>query len=211
MPTTSRGYPYPLAADLPDVPADLQALADALDVDVQTLSDAFDAHAADGTGVHGITDTSLLRTSADVPIIRAVRKTADETVNNSSTLQNDDHLALTVGANEVWQVELTLLLSAANTTADWKFGFTGPAASQFRWAPFAATRWLGATTPAVLHTISDSEGTGSENGIHGQALLGIYLGGANAGTLQFQWAQNAANLSDSKLLIGSCLIATKLS
>ena len=30
-------------------------------------------------------------------------KTADQTVNNSAVLQNDDHLLLAVGANEVWE------------------------------------------------------------------------------------------------------------
>jgi hypothetical protein len=34
MPTTSRGYPYPADADDPDIPADLQALATALNTDV---------------------------------------------------------------------------------------------------------------------------------------------------------------------------------
>lgn len=34
MPTTSRGYPYPAASDPDNVPADMQALADALNTDL---------------------------------------------------------------------------------------------------------------------------------------------------------------------------------
>lgn len=30
MPSTSKGYPYPAATDVPDVPADIQSLADAI-------------------------------------------------------------------------------------------------------------------------------------------------------------------------------------
>lgn len=38
MPTTTRGYPYPNAADPANVPADLQALATALDADVAGIT-----------------------------------------------------------------------------------------------------------------------------------------------------------------------------
>ena len=54
--------------------------------------------------------------------LTVVRKTADETVNNSNALQNDNHLLLALAANEVWQVELTLLLLSTSTTPDFLFG-----------------------------------------------------------------------------------------
>ena len=45
-------------------------------------------------------------TEIDVPAAATtVYKTADEIVNNSTTLQNDDHLLLALGANEVWRLE----------------------------------------------------------------------------------------------------------
>jgi hypothetical protein len=40
MPTTARGYPYPSSSDDPDVPADLAALATAIDADVATRAAA---------------------------------------------------------------------------------------------------------------------------------------------------------------------------
>lgn len=43
------------------------------------------------------------------------RKTADEVVNNSATLQNDDHLLLALAANEVWEVEINLWYDSGTT------------------------------------------------------------------------------------------------
>lgn len=40
MPNTSRGYPYPLLTDAPDGPAQIKALADALNADVGSLAAA---------------------------------------------------------------------------------------------------------------------------------------------------------------------------
>lgn len=44
MPDTPRGYPYPVGPDPNDVPADIQALAEALDDDVQAHVDSADPH-----------------------------------------------------------------------------------------------------------------------------------------------------------------------
>src|SRR5262245_12791739 len=56
------------------------------------------------------------------------RKTSDETVNNSTTLQNDDNLLLAVTANEIWQFKLCILYNSS-TAADFKMAFTFPSGS----------------------------------------------------------------------------------
>ena len=149
------------------------------------------------------------------PLFRVVRKTADETVNNSATLQNDDHLLLTVGASDVWLVDMRLMLSATSTTPDWKFAFTVPAGATFRWGAEDLTT-IGGWVPVAVGTSAPALSTtgtvtaGSSGSVHGSHLTGIYVGGGTAGTLQFQWAQNTATVADSKVLTNSCLIATKL-
>ena len=55
-----------------------------------------------------------------------VRKTADETVSNSTVLQNDDHLVLSVGASDVWDILMVLRINSS-AVADFKWVFTVPA------------------------------------------------------------------------------------
>ena len=65
-------------------------------------------------------------------LMTIVRKTADETVNNSAVLQNDDDLLLPIGANEIWRFEF-VIYGISNATADFKYSLVGPAASNVRW------------------------------------------------------------------------------
>jgi hypothetical protein len=144
-----------------------------------------------------------------------VPKTATETVNNSATLQDDDELALEVGADDIWQVQLWLLLSAAGTAADWKFAWSAPAGGAVYWGPISAqagdSGWVrndAATTPGALLTVTDSLPAGSMNGVHGIMIAATYIGGGTEGTLQFRWSQNTADASNSQVLADSLLIAT---
>ena len=82
-------------------------------------------------------------------VMSPVRKTADETVNNSTTLQNDDHLQLALAANDIYLVELFLLQQSPSLNSDFKCGWSYPAACTinganagtliFQWAQNTAT------------------------------------------------------------------------
>ena len=141
-----------------------------------------------------------------------VLKTADETVNNSSVLQNDNHLFFPVAANELWMFQLNVWVSSPSAAPDLKFAFTGPAGATGKYGFHAAMSagsdasnrtanalaativWLWPNTPAPgLMTIS-----------------GFIRNGANAGNLQFQWAQNTPTAQDTKVLQDSHLILYKL-
>lgn len=130
-------------------------------------------------------------------------KTSDESVNNSTTLQNDDQLALTFpDANTKWGFELYAILNSG-TTPDWKGAFTVPS---------------GATMSFSGH-ITSSGGTGSDlNGPYTQAstlalatqgadqilrLQGLIQIGATTGVVQLQWAQNTANASNTTVKTNS--------
>ena len=55
-------------------------------------------------------------------------KPADETVVNSAVLQNDDHLFVMLGANQIWEVEIIVNFSGTNAPfSNLRAGFTGPA------------------------------------------------------------------------------------
>ena len=140
---------------------------------------------------------------------KIVRKTADETVNNSTTLQNDDELLFAVAANEVWEFELLALINSS-AVADIKFQFTGPSGSsiyQFNVGENAATTdFISAVEPGG--PVSDVRGQGLA--MINAILRGIIVNGATAGNLQVQWAQNTAEVSDTKVLTNSILIGHKI-
>lgn len=121
-------------------------------------------------------------------------KEADETVTTSTTLQNDDELLFAVAANEVWQFEGVLSLSAP-TAADFKMSFTGPTGAVGSFVaiyevldnaggipPQALSAALGGTTQWEI----------GQDGV-GLRFYGAIHNGANAGNLQLQWAQRVSS------------------
>ena len=141
--------------------------------------------------------------------VKVVRKTADQTVNNSITLVAVDDLLWAVGASEVWAWDL-YLYSNSSTVADVKIGWAVPAASLLPWQGFG-------TNAAGSDDIFSALGSGSTPGLYGGGAAemifcgrGLYIGGANAGNVQLQFAQNTAEVSDTKILANSCLIVAQL-
>lgn len=137
-------------------------------------------------------------------------KTADETVNNSNVLQNDDQLYLPVLANEAWAFTAVLKF-AFNSNADFKIAFTVPAAGAAEYAVISASMAVGAwaqqyvSAPTAISILSPST--------YADAFMivkGVYRGGANAGNLQLQWAQNTAHASDAKVLLGSHILGARM-
>jgi len=151
-----------------------------------------------------------------------VRKTADEIVNNSTTLQNDDHLLLAIAANEVWLINLFLLWTSPTTGHYLKTGWSYPTDCSIKWGPemkvsssnvsywsHAASNTYKLALLTETSTLLDS--LSANAAICGLRLTAIVINGANAGTLNFQWAQGYATAEDTKVLTNSCLIAHKLS
>ncbi len=153
--------------------------------------------------------TGEVATAADVnaaltAAITRVRKASDETVNNSTVLINDAALKFAVGANAVWAFTI-LVYQSSSAVADFKCALTSPA---------------GATVVATAIGLA-TDGTNSINlynlpaglafmggaGAINPVIHGIIINGANAGNLQLQWAQSTAEVSDTKVLANSCIIA----
>lgn len=132
---------------------------------------------------------------------RLVRKTTDEIVNNSNVLQDDDELKLPLAANEVWEFRL-LILYISGFTPDLKISFSVPSGATMKWlisSQESSAKYAGST--------ESIDGTGA---IRISFLEGIVMCGATAGDLQFQWAQDVADPSDTKVLTNSALIGVKL-
>jgi len=138
-------------------------------------------------------------------------KAADETVNNSNTLQNDDDLKLVVAANEIWTLELRLIFKSVSTTSDYLWGFSYPTGCGIYWGWDAL--WLAVATTSGPNTCliqTDTIARGSGNLSTPVWIKVIIINGATAGTVNFQWAQNTATVEDTDLLAGSCMIAHRL-
>jgi hypothetical protein len=146
-----------------------------------------------------------------------VTKTADETVNNSATLQNDDHLFWPVEPNEQWFFKFWLFLNAASATSDFQFDISLPASATAMWNPLGTPNigqsgWSNggiASTAAAVVTTGVGQ-VGSRVGTSSQLLAGLVTIGATAGTARLRWAQNTAAVEDNKVLAGSWLELTRL-
>ena len=162
-------------------------------------------------------------TEIDVPAgPTIVSKTADEIVNNSTTLQNDDHLLLAIGANEVWLIDFYLLCNATSSaTPDIKFGWAYPTGCSIRWGPAGAGNNTLTTTWGFTNTAGYSNSF-SETGVSYQGLayppndqgaihlIALVINGGTAGNVNLQWAQSTATVEDIKVQTNSCLIAHKI-
>jgi hypothetical protein len=135
---------------------------------------------------------------------KVIYKSADETVNNSSTLQNDDHLSFAIGANEAWSFTLFLKIESGGIP-DFKYYFTKPSGTFQMFPSYAFSGHGDGTTTesaAIVQTLFGD--------INIETATGVVEAGGTGGTFQLQWAQNKAHESDTKLLQGSYIIAERL-
>jgi len=133
-------------------------------------------------------------------------KTATETVNNSTTLQNDDDLVIPVGANENWEILLCIKFSVANSISEGTdIAFSIRAGGSIVKLPSAfETREVGSDATAeeqIVNTLATDQ--------FWMAMY-LYIGGANAGNIQLQWAQHVAHASNNIFQEGSFMVAHNL-
>jgi hypothetical protein len=166
---------------------------------------------------------NLVYLKGQADLYKIVRKASDESLNSSTTLQNDDALLFSVAANERWLVNLYLLVQAAANagTMDFKCGWSYPTSTTMFWAPngsytTAEPSWVGGgLTGASLDLLTQTESIGvglSANSpdVNGLTISAIVRVAGTAGTLNFQWAQNTSNGSNLTVMADSVLIARKL-
>lgn len=171
-----------------------------------------DTHAA-LTATHGVSGTiadaaDLTTHEADFNLhTKTVIKTADETVNDSTSLQNDDELLLAVGASEKWVIAAAIR-NSSSAVADFKLKFTIPSGAT-GWGFLAGESTSQAAYLSIANTAVGWATAGYPTGHFLYIVLHIIVG-ATAGNVQLQWAQNTQEASDTKVLAGSCLVGTKL-
>ena len=146
-------------------------------------------------------------------------KTADEIVNNSSTLQNDDHLVVPVTASSRYLWRAFIKLTSA-TAADFKLDLSLPAGSSHEsvsqwWHRAAAVgsqagdeRMFNSSSPTT--TVPATDGTTTAELLMGE-IHGLIVVAGTAGSVQVRWAQNAANVSDTTVYASSWMELVRVS
>ena len=146
--------------------------------------------------------------------IQMIRKTADQTLTQSSTtLQNVTTLLAALAANEVVMFHVRILHTAASATADIKFAFTIPAAATLSWNFASGMQWTAADTANLTVDISTSGGSepwGGGSASRTTDIFGIVVNGANAGDLQLQAAQNTSEAVDVIVKANSYLLVHRV-
>jgi hypothetical protein len=142
-------------------------------------------------------------------------KTDNETVNNSDTYQNDDHLSIAVAASTAYFFSLVIQGATANATPGIKFQLTGPTGMA------GELTYLGVTTGTTAVKLSGTawgnapiaiEDSALWSGIVAPAYLraeGTILTSSTAGNVVLQWAQYTAHASDTTFRKGSSLVLIK--
>jgi hypothetical protein len=136
-------------------------------------------------------------------------KTSDESVSNSNTLQDDDHLFATLGANQVWEVEGMMDFSSTSATPGVLFGLSVPAGATFKLSYHANDGSATAFRSGVLSGGTASLGVPAG----GSAIVfvrGIVVMGSSSGTVRLQWAQNTADATPTTARTNSYLKFTRI-
>lgn len=138
------------------------------------------------------------------------RKAVNQTINNSTTLTNDVGLAITFPAViGNWQFTGWLLYTSS-TVADIKVAFAADAAiTGYGFSPVGLATGAAGTTGDVITQGTTALGTaiavGGSGGTSAITLSGRISTSGAAGTLQFQWAQNTLEVSNTVVLGGAWL------
>jgi len=150
-----------------------------------------------------------------------VRKTANESVTNSTTPQADDHLYATLPANSIWEVEILLRTQSAGgdgNNGGIQVQLNAPTGTSMQ--VFVEIRkggsgsdlnhhwhygWITAPNTSVgYNPIPGTTPTGAVK------LKGLVIVGSTGGTLQLYWAQNAANGNATTVYANSYMKLTRI-
>lgn len=145
--------------------------------------------------------------------VQVVRKTADESITSTGSLQNDDHLFFSIGANEIWFAEFTIFYDAG-TAGDIFFGISLPAGATYRDGVMGLDVGTAADAGNFRTRSLTSGGIGLGGAGTGTVLMVLYkvviTNSSTAGTATLQWAQNSSSGTATKVYANSMLVATKV-
>src|SRR4030066_53662 len=132
-----------------------------------------------------------------------IKKRADETVNNSNVLQNDNDLVARLDPYSIYKIEV-VIGCVGITAGNFKCAYatTGDVSEltqRVNYGPSAQGTPNTYDTPinAILRNLANEQHYGTD-GVYGTSIVESFTvkTGPQGGTLQFQWAQVAATVGD---------------
>ena len=132
-----------------------------------------------------------------------VKKTSAESVNNSSTVQNDDALLWAVGANETWAFDMYLSGVTDSPDGDFKFNLGVPASATYSIGCSSYVVQDGAMTTSL----DDNIVIGANDAVE---CKGVVITAGTSGTVNFKWSQLNAVVGNTTVGIGSWLQARRI-
>ncbi|MBI4066480.1 hypothetical protein HY411_02075 [Candidatus Gottesmanbacteria bacterium] len=140
-----------------------------------------------------------------------VEKEADETVNNSNTLQDDDHIKYTMIANTAYAVEVSISYTSPTASPDFKYAFTIPTSATMSLMGQGFTTTTNVANCRIITSGSACSLTGNAAPDWIITIVGIVQTAGTAGDLQFQWAQNTAQEENTVVKKNSWMKVSPLS
>ncbi|WP_433252847.1 hypothetical protein ACQPYK_08540 [Streptosporangium sp. CA-135522] len=142
-----------------------------------------------------------------------VRKSVDESLTSSTTVQDDDELFVAVVANAVYRIQ-TFIRYNSPTAADMRLTWSGPSGTVLRWGTFAPhiaqTNRDSVTVGFGVFNLTDGADVGGFGGNAVAIPMGLLTTSGSAGTLRLRWAQSTSTASATTVRAGSCLYAERL-
>ena len=157
-------------------------------------------------GVMSWTDpTSMVSTG-----VQFVRKSADEVVTSSTALQADDHLTVSIPANQTYEFDIVMYVTTNNATnGGMQFTVVSPAGSTvFLSSSKTSTANVGEgiiTASGATDNISSLTTT-----LNKVILKGYVANAGTAGSVTVQWAQQSSSANETRVKVGSYLKATRV-
>lgn len=157
-----------------------------------------------------LTNNGTAVSSASTPFTSSaeslkVRKSSNESVTSSVTMQNDDHLKLVLLENKTYIIDGVIFASSTSATPDIKIAF---------FAPTGSTITIGYTND-VNEMVLASGATSSAIALPANTPTSIHVKGtvkttSTSGDFQLKWAQSQSSASPTTVMEGSYLRAESI-
>ncbi|MDP4199652.1 MAG: hypothetical protein Q8922_03515 [Bacteroidota bacterium] len=133
-----------------------------------------------------------------------VKKPADQSISNSTTLTNDNNLVIPINANDSMVVEGYLHANVASTTPQIRLAWTIPTGASMDIGIYVDDVRLGSQETFILTSSGTSTGAIQLNAgdipIH---FWGVVVTGSTAGNIQLKWAQGVSSGTPTTLKVKS--------